>query len=111
LSQFTGSSPLSADDARLTARLPGLNVEITHRRSLGGEAEQIVINLQAVPSFEAFARWLEAANPYALWAQGLWLAWGSALEATCALMPGLPPLAKTGSGAAGLASEEQRSSP
>ena len=51
---------------RATARLPGLNIEIIHRRSLNDEAEQISINLQAMPSFEAFGRFLETANPFAL---------------------------------------------
>jgi hypothetical protein len=41
---------------RATARLPGLDIEIIHRRSLNDEAEQISINLQAMPSFEAFGR-------------------------------------------------------
>ena len=56
---------------RATARLPGLNIEIIHRRSLNDEAEQISINLQAMPSFEAFGRFLETANPFALWAQAV----------------------------------------
>ena len=43
---------------RTTARLPGLDIEIIHRRSLNDEAEQISINLQAMPSFEAFGRFL-----------------------------------------------------
>ena len=60
---------------RATARLPGLNIEIIHRRSLNDEAEQISINLQAMPSFEAFGRFLETANPFALWAQAVQLAW------------------------------------
>jgi hypothetical protein len=36
--------------------LPGLDIEIVHRRSPSGDTEQILINLQAVPSFEAFGR-------------------------------------------------------
>ena len=44
---------MSASDndapTRATARLPGLDIEIIHRRSTSGEAEQISINLQAVP--------------------------------------------------------------
>jgi hypothetical protein len=43
---------------RATAHLPGLNIEIVHRRPPGAEVEQISINLQAVPSFEAFGRFL-----------------------------------------------------
>jgi hypothetical protein len=33
-----------------------LDIEIIHRRSLNDEAEQISINLQAMPSFEARTR-------------------------------------------------------
>jgi hypothetical protein len=58
-----------------TARLPGLDIEIIHRRSLNDEAEQVSINLQAMPSFEAFGRFLETANPFALWAQAVQMAW------------------------------------
>ena len=45
-----------------------MDIEIIHRKSPGAEAEQISINLQAlqaVPSFEAFGRFLEKANPFA----------------------------------------------
>jgi hypothetical protein len=67
----------SNDDntTRATARLPGLNIEIIHRRSLNDEAERLSINLQAMPSFEAFARFLETVSPFAPWAQALQLAW------------------------------------
>jgi len=41
---------------RATTRLPGLDIEIIYRRSLNDEAEQLCINLQAIPSFEAFDR-------------------------------------------------------
>ena len=60
---------------RATTRLHGLNIEIIHRRSLNDEAEQISINLQAMPSFEAFGRFLETANLFALWPQAVQLAW------------------------------------
>jgi hypothetical protein len=66
------------DITRATARLPGLEIEIVHRRLPGGEGEQISINLEAVPSFEAFGRFLETANPFAFWAhvaQMVWLPW------------------------------------
>ena len=53
------------DITRATARLPGLEIEIVHRRLPGGEGEQISINLEAVPSFEAFGWFLETANPFA----------------------------------------------
>ena len=63
---------------RASAHLPGLEIEIVHRQSPGGDAEQISISLQAVPSFEAFSRLLETANPFAFWvwaAQMAWLPW------------------------------------
>ena len=60
---------------RTTARLPGLDIEIIHRRSLNDEAEQISINLQAMPSFEAFGRFLETVSPFAFWAQAVQMAW------------------------------------
>jgi hypothetical protein len=43
------------DTTRATARLPGLEIEIVHRRLPQHDAELISINLQAMPSFEAFA--------------------------------------------------------
>jgi hypothetical protein len=60
------------DAARATARLPGLDIEIVERRSPGDEAAQDSINLEAVPSavpsLEAFGRFVESANPFAFWA-------------------------------------------
>jgi hypothetical protein len=75
---------------RATARLPGLDIEIIHRRSPGGDTEQLSINLQAVPSFEAFARLIESANPFAFWMRAVqmaWLPWRAAVQAV--LPPGL----------------------
>lgn len=69
---------------RATAHLPGLDIEILHRRSPQADAEQISIHLQATPSFEAFGRFLEAANPFAFWlkaAQWAWLPWLTAARA------------------------------
>jgi hypothetical protein len=72
LSEFEGPTHQGEVDAtRAIARLPGLDIEIVHRRSPGGDAEQISINLQAVPSFAAFGRFVERANPFAFWAQAL----------------------------------------
>jgi hypothetical protein len=78
------------DATRATANLPGLDIEIVHRRSLGGDAEQISIHLQAVPSFEAFGGFVESANLFAFWAQAVemaWLPWRAAFQAM--LPPGL----------------------
>jgi hypothetical protein len=49
-----------------TAHLPGLKIDVLHQRSPDGDAEQISINLQAVPSFEAFSRYMENVNPLVL---------------------------------------------
>jgi hypothetical protein len=76
------------DDAvRATARLPGLDIEIVRRRLPDADAEQISIHLQAVPSFEAFGRFLERANPLAFWAEAARIAWLPWLSATGALSP------------------------
>jgi hypothetical protein len=77
------------DDAtRATAHLPGLDIEVTHRRS--PIAEHISIHMQATPSFEAFGRFLQSANPFAFWAEAARLAWLPFLPwlgAAHALMP------------------------
>ena len=81
---------------RAIARLPGLDIEIMHRRAAEGDAEQISINLRAAPSFEAFGRALELANPFTFWAQAAQLAWlpwlktARALAPPWTLMPWLP---------------------
>jgi hypothetical protein len=66
---------IDEDTTRATAHLPGLDIEIVHRRSPTADAEQISISLQAVPSFEAFERFLQTANPFAFWVQAAQLAW------------------------------------
>jgi hypothetical protein len=77
---------------RATARLPGLDIEITHRGAVEGDAEQISINLRATPSFDAFGRALELANPFAFWAQAAQLAWLPWLETARTLAPPWPLL-------------------
>jgi hypothetical protein len=74
------------DTARATAHLPGLDIGIVHRRSPTADAEQISISLQAVPSFEAFGRFLQTAKPFAFWVQAAQLAWFPWLGAGSALM-------------------------
>ncbi len=68
-----------------SARLPGLDIEVTHRRSADGDAEQISINLRAAPSFEAFGRAFDVINPLTFWvhtAQAAWITgWLPWLEA------------------------------
>jgi hypothetical protein len=74
------------DTTRATAHLPGLDIEIVHRSSPTAGAERISINLQAVPSFEAFGRFLQTASPFAFWVQAAQLAWFPWLGAASALM-------------------------
>lgn len=73
---------------RATARLPGLEIEVVHRRA--PDAERISVHLQAMPSFEAFGRFLESANPFAFWAEAaqlMWMPFLPWLETSRALMP------------------------
>jgi len=112
LSEFKKATQASDDATKATAHLPGLDIEIVHRRSPDGGSEQLSINLQAVPSFEAFGRFLETANPFALWADTAWLTWFSWLEARRAAMPWsfVPLLLKTGSEAVSASPKERHSS-
>ena len=85
------------DTTRATASLPGLEIEIVHRRSPGAEVEQISINLQAAPSFEAFGRFLETTSPFALWAQAAQLAlfpWLGPASALMLPLSGTPKLSQ-----------------
>ena len=88
-------------DLTATARLPGLDIEVVHHRSTGGDREEISINLQAVPSFEAFGRFLEATNPFVFWAEATRLAWLEAarvlVEPSSAVPAAAPTLPKGGS--------------
>jgi hypothetical protein len=61
---------------RATARLPGLEIEIVHHRSVEGD------RMLAVPSFEAFEQHLRAMNPFALWAEAARAVWAPWFEAT-----------------------------
>ena len=82
-------------DLTATARLPGLDIEVVHRRSPG--EEEISINLRAVPSFEAFGRFLEAANPFVFWAEATRLAWLEAAHAVTLPSSAARTLPKSGS--------------
>jgi hypothetical protein len=103
VSDFQRESRLGEDHAtRATARLPGLNIEVVHRQSPGRDAEEISIHLQAMPSFEAFGRLLEGANPFAFWVEASRLAWLPWVEAArVAMLPfaGAAALLKAGAGA------------
>ena len=113
MSEFDGATPKSpvVDTEKATAHLPGLDIEIVHRWSARGDAEQISIVLQAVPSFEAFGRFIEATNPFAFWAQAAWLAWSPWLEAArVAMRPWNAALPLPGEGPNARDLEQRRSS-
>ena len=103
MSEFQrGSQPSEGHPTRATARLPGLNIEVVHRQSPAGDAEQISIYMQAMPSFEAFGRFFGEAGPFAFWAEATRLAWLPWLEAARVAMlsfGGTPALPKTGADA------------
>lgn len=66
------------DDTRTTARLPGLDVEILHRRTWDGGREGVQVTVQAVPMQETVARLFEASNPMLMWmrmAEAAWAPW------------------------------------
>jgi hypothetical protein len=70
------------DETRTVAHLPNLDIEILHRQLPDEHAEQLLIGLRAQPSFEAFARWLDAAGPASAWlALNPFLAWQRAAVA------------------------------
>jgi hypothetical protein len=100
LSEFDDTAQARDSDAiTATARLPGLAIEIVHRRASGGDAEQISINLQALPSFEAFGRFAEGMNPFVFWAQAMqmaWLPWLAAAEALSSSRSSLPQITRDG---------------
>src|SRR5262249_37802688 len=76
VSDFKGTMPQNpVDQTRAIARLPALNIEIAHGRGPAGGSEWINIRLAAAPSFAAFGRWLEFANPLAYWTEAVRLAW------------------------------------
>jgi hypothetical protein len=68
---------MKTDATRATANLPGLAIELVHRRPTD-DCERLSITLQTTPSFEAFGRWIETANPLLFWsraAEAAWLPW------------------------------------
>ena len=88
MSEFKGATRgREVDATTATAHLPGLDIEIVHRRLPDDDAEQILISLQATPSFEAFGGYLEAGNPFAFWAQAARLVWLPWLAVASAVMP------------------------
>jgi hypothetical protein len=99
------AKPIEPESTRAMAQLPGLQIEIVHRRP-ADNVEQISINLQATPAFDAFGRFFAAANPWAFWLQAAQLMWQPWLHAagltapphaaTVPLQPLLPGAAPAG---------------
>jgi len=82
------------DETRAVAHLPNLDIEILHRRLPDEHAEQLLISLRAQPSFEAFARWLDAGpaswlplNPFLAWQQAALSLWAPWLAAASRALP------------------------
>jgi hypothetical protein len=76
---------------RATTRLPGLDIEVVHRRSPGRDREEFSVNLHAVVGFQPWGFFLELANPFLanpflLWAEVTKRIW---LEAARAMT--IPP--------------------
>jgi hypothetical protein len=61
-------------DLRATARLPGLDIEIVHRRSSNRDREEIYLTL-AVPCLKPFSDFPPSVNPLLFWevTKLLWL--------------------------------------
>jgi len=77
------------DVTKASADLPGLAIDVVHRQSSNGDFEEISINLRATPSFEAFGRFTEVADPFTLWTQAarlMWMPW--LLTAQAMMLPG-----------------------
>jgi hypothetical protein len=71
-----------------TASLPGLEIDLWHRRLPAEAGEELTIRLRATPSFEAWGRAMEAYDPIALWAGMVRLAWAPWLMASQVMLGG-----------------------
>jgi hypothetical protein len=63
------------NETKAVAHLPNVDIEIYHRRPWQGNEELLTITLRAVPSFDAFFRAVEAANPLLFWMRAVETAW------------------------------------
>jgi hypothetical protein len=77
------------DETRVFARMPHLDIALIHHGAQGGEGQQLLVALRAVPPFEVFERLVDAGDPLLLWmrlAQTAWMSWLGCLSAA-----GIPP--------------------
>src|ERR1700746_2504585 len=74
------------DTTRATASLPRLGLSSSTASGKTRMPKRFQLICQAVPSFEAFGRFIETANPFAGWAQVARMAWVPWLGGTKALM-------------------------
>jgi hypothetical protein len=63
------------DETKAVAHLPNIDIEIVHRQPWQGDEELLTITLRVVPSFDAFFRAVEAANPFHFWLRAIETAW------------------------------------
>jgi hypothetical protein len=63
------------DTTTVSVRLPRISIDITHSSSPDSASERLAISIEAAPSFAAFARYLDAGNPFAFWLQAMQFAW------------------------------------
>jgi hypothetical protein len=92
MAEQTYNRESAIEATRASAHLPGLDVDIVHQQSPNRDWEQLTISLRGTPSFDAFGRAFEPADPFALWlkaAQVMWMPW--LLTAQAMLLPGAQP--------------------
>ena len=71
------------DETRAIARLPHLEMEIRYRRLPEEQTEQSAITLSAMPTFEAFARFVERQGPWPWLALQPWVLAAQMIQASC----------------------------
>jgi hypothetical protein len=79
-------------EAKASAHLPGLDIDIIQRQSPNGDWEQVSVNLRATPSFESVGRLFELADPFTVWLQVtrlIWMPW--LLTAKTMILPDSSP--------------------
>lgn len=63
------------EEMRAVARLPGIDIDILHRKSDDIVGEEMLIRVRAMPSFDAALGAFEMANPFLMWSRMVQAAW------------------------------------